>query len=137
MSFRTLWSVSWLFEGCASTLMGRSWSQLRVSTLARYPSVQPERGVAALGWFVDHHTSFNQTLKDSCQKASALRVDKQLRRVERGSAIYCLKVRTAIGTSFPAGGREREIEGERGGERENCVVPAIRGAAACRSSTPS
>ena len=26
---------------------------------ALYPSIQVERGMAALRWFMDHHTSFN------------------------------------------------------------------------------
>ena len=38
---------------------------------ALYPSIQLERGMTALRWFMEQHTSFNQ--------AGALRVDKQLR----------------------------------------------------------
>ena len=35
---------------------------------ALYPSIKLERGMAALRWFMDNHTSFSQTLKDLCLK---------------------------------------------------------------------
>ena len=35
---------------------------------ALYPAIQLERGMASLRWFMDNHTSFNQTLKDLCLK---------------------------------------------------------------------
>ena len=34
--------------------------------VALYPSIRLERGRAALLWFMDDHTCFNQTLKDLC-----------------------------------------------------------------------
>ena len=35
---------------------------------ALYPSIQLDKGLAALRWFMEHHTNFNQTLKDLCLK---------------------------------------------------------------------
>ena len=35
---------------------------------ALYPSIQLERVMTALRWFMDYPTSFNQTLKDLCLK---------------------------------------------------------------------
>ncbi len=43
--------------------------QIRLTTAdvsVLYPSIRLERGMAALQWFMDHHTSFNRTLKDLC-----------------------------------------------------------------------
>ena len=50
---------------------------------ALYHCIQLERGMAALRFLMENHTSFNQTLKDLCLKlaAGALRIDKQLRNV--------------------------------------------------------
>ena len=31
---------------------------------ALYPSIQLDRGMAALSWYIDHHTDLNQTPKD-------------------------------------------------------------------------
>ena len=45
--------------GCAEQIM------LALADVnALYPSIQLERGMAALRWFMYVHTSFNQTLKD-------------------------------------------------------------------------
>jgi len=68
---------------------------------ALYPSIQLERGMAALRWFMDHHTSFNQTLKDLCLRlAHFVLTNNYVTCKELGGAIYRQIVGTAMGTSF-------------------------------------
>ena len=68
---------------------------------ALYPSIQLERGMAALRWFMDHHTSFNQTLKDLCLRlAHFVLTNNYVVCKELGDAIYRQIVGTAMGTSF-------------------------------------
>ena len=66
-----------------------------------YPSVQLERWMAALQWFMDNHTSFNQTLKNKCLKlAHIVLTNNCVVCEELGHTIYRQIVRTAMGTSF-------------------------------------
>jgi len=68
---------------------------------ALYPSIQLERGMAALRWFMDYHTSFNQTLKDLCLKlAHFVLTNNYVVCQELGDTIYRQIVGTAMGTSF-------------------------------------
>jgi hypothetical protein len=68
---------------------------------ALYPSIQLERGMAALRWFMHHHTSFNQTLKDLCLRlAHFVLTNNYVTCKELGGAIYRQIVGTAMGTSF-------------------------------------
>lgn len=68
---------------------------------ALYPSIQLERGMAALRWFMDTHTSFNQTLKDLCLRlAHFVLTNNYVVCEELGSAIYRQHIGTAMGTSF-------------------------------------
>ena len=55
---------------------------------AFYPSIQLERGMAALRWFMDHHTTFNQTLKDLCLRLRHF--------VLTNSYVVCKELRDAI-----------------------------------------
>jgi len=66
-----------------------------------YPSIRLERGLAALRWFMDTHTSFNQTLKDLCLRlAHLVLTNNYVVCEELGSAIYRQRIGTAMGTSF-------------------------------------
>ena len=68
---------------------------------ALYPSIQLERGMTALRWFMDNHTSFNQTLKDLCLKlAHFVLTNNYVVCKELGCTIYRQRVGTAMGTSF-------------------------------------
>jgi hypothetical protein len=68
---------------------------------ALYPSIQLEHGMTALRWFMDQHTSFNQTLKDMCLKlAHFVLTNNYVVCEELGSAIYRQVIGTAMGTSF-------------------------------------
>ena len=68
---------------------------------ALYPSINLERGMAALSWFMDHHTSFNPTLKDLCLKlAHFVLTNNFVECKELGGAMYQQVVGTAMGTSF-------------------------------------
>jgi hypothetical protein len=68
---------------------------------ALYPSINLQRGMAALQWFMDSHTSFNQTLKDLCLKlAHFVLTNNFVECKELGGAIYHQQVGTAMGTSF-------------------------------------
>ena len=68
---------------------------------ALYPSIQLERGMTALRWFMDNHTSFNQTLKDLCLKlAHFVLTNNYVECKELGCTIYRQIVGTAMGTSF-------------------------------------
>ena len=68
---------------------------------ALYPSIQLERGMAALRWFMDTHTNFNQTLKDLCLKlAYFVLTNNYVVCEEVGCAIYRQIIGTAMGTSF-------------------------------------
>jgi hypothetical protein len=68
---------------------------------ALYPSIQLERGMTALRWFMDYHTSFNQTLKDLCLKlAYFVLTNNYVVCKELGDTIYRQIVGTAMGTSF-------------------------------------
>jgi len=66
-----------------------------------YPSIQLDRGMSALRWFMDKHTSFNQTLKDLCLKlAYFVLTNNYVECKELGDTIYCQRIGTAMGTSF-------------------------------------
>lgn len=68
---------------------------------ALYPSIRLERGMAALRWFMDNHTSFNQTLKDLCLRlAHFVLTNNYVVCAELGCTIYRQMVGTAMGTSF-------------------------------------
>ena len=69
---------------------------------ALYPSINLERGMTALSWFMDHHTSFSQTLKDLCLKlAHFVLTNNYVECKELGGAMYQQVVGTAaMGTSF-------------------------------------
>ena len=68
---------------------------------ALYSSIQLERGMTALRWFMDNHTSFNQTLKDLCLKlAHFVLTNNNVVCTELGCTIYRQMVGTAMGTSF-------------------------------------
>ena len=68
---------------------------------ALYPSIDLQRGMAALQWFMDSHTSFNQTLKDLCLKlAHFVLTNNFVECKELEGAIYHQQVGTAMGTSF-------------------------------------
>ena len=68
---------------------------------ALYPSIQLERGMAALRWFIEQHTSFNQTLKDLCLKlAHFVLTNNYVECEELGDASYRQIIGTAMGTSF-------------------------------------
>ena len=68
---------------------------------ALYPSIQLERGMAALRWFMDQHTNFNQTLKDLCLRlAHFVLTNNYVVCEELGETIYRQIVGTAMGTSF-------------------------------------
>ena len=68
---------------------------------ALYPSIDLQRGMAALQWFMDSHTSFNQTLKDLCLKlAHFVLTNNFVECKELDGAIFHQQVGTAMGTSF-------------------------------------
>ena len=68
---------------------------------ALYPSIHLARGMAALKWFMDHHTNFNEPLKDLCLKlAQFVLTNNFVACEELGSAIYHQIIGTAMGTSF-------------------------------------
>lgn len=68
---------------------------------ALYPSIQLERGMAALLWFMDQHTDFNQTLRDLCLRlAHFVLTNNYVVCEELGETIYRQIVGTAMGTSF-------------------------------------
>ena len=68
---------------------------------ALYPSIQLERGMTALQWFMEQHTSFNQTLKDLCLKlAHFVLTNNYVECEELGDASYRQIIGTAMGTSF-------------------------------------
>jgi hypothetical protein len=68
---------------------------------ALYPSINLERGMTALSWFMDHHTSFSQTLKDLCLKlAHFVLTNNYVECKELSGAMYQQVVGTAMGTSF-------------------------------------
>ena len=68
---------------------------------ALYPSIQLERGMTALRWFMEQHTSFNQTLKDLCLKlAHFVLTNNYVECEELGDASYRQIIGTAMGTSF-------------------------------------
>ena len=68
---------------------------------ALYPSIRWVRGIAALRWFIDHHTRFSQTLKDLCLKlAHFVLTNRYVECKELGGALFQQVLRTAIGTSF-------------------------------------
>ncbi len=56
---------------------------------ALYPSIQLERGMAALQWFIEQHTSVNLTLKDLCLKlAHFVLTNNYVQCEELGDASY-------------------------------------------------
>jgi hypothetical protein len=68
---------------------------------ALYPSIQLDRGMAALRWFIEQHTSINQTLKDLCLKlAHFVLTNNYVECEELGDASYRQIIGTAMGTSF-------------------------------------
>jgi hypothetical protein len=68
---------------------------------ALYPSIQLERGMTALRWFMERHTSFNQTLKDLCLRlAHFVLTNNYVECEELGDATYRQIIGTAMGTSF-------------------------------------
>ena len=68
---------------------------------ALYPSIDLQKGMAALHWFMNSHTSFNQTLKDLCLKlAHFVLTNNFVECKELEGAIYHQQVGTAMGTSF-------------------------------------
>ena len=68
---------------------------------ALYPSIQLERGMTAIRWFMEQHTSFNQTLKDLCLKlAHFVLTNNYVECEELGGASYRQIIGTAMGTSF-------------------------------------
>ena len=57
--------------------------------------------MTALKWFMDHHTNFNEQLKDICLKlAHFVLTNNFVTCEELGSAIYHKIIGTAMGTSF-------------------------------------
>jgi hypothetical protein len=68
---------------------------------ALYPSINLERGMDALKWFMDNHTCFNQTLKDLCLKlAFFVLTNNYVECKQLGRNIYLQMIGTAMGTSF-------------------------------------
>ena len=68
---------------------------------ALYPSIRLQDGMAALQWFMDHHTDFNHTLKDLCMElAHFVLTNNYVECEELGSAVYHQIVGTAMGTTF-------------------------------------
>jgi len=68
---------------------------------ALYPSIQLERGMAALRWFMDQYTDFNQTLRELCLRlAHFVLTNNYVVCEELGETIYRQIVGTAMGTSF-------------------------------------
>jgi hypothetical protein len=68
---------------------------------ALYPSIHLERGMMALRWFMDRHTSFNQTLKNLCYDLAFFVLNNNYVTCEElGSDIYHQVIGTAMGTSF-------------------------------------
>jgi len=78
--------------------------EIRLTTadvVALYPSIRLERGMAALQWFMDNHTSFNQTLKDLCLRlANFVLTNNYVECKELECGIYRQHIGTAMGTSF-------------------------------------
>ena len=70
---------------------------------ALYPSIQQELWMAALQWFTDNHTSFNQALKSLCLKlAHVMLKNYYLVCADLVCTIYHQVAGTAMGTSFSA-----------------------------------
>ena len=68
---------------------------------ALYPSIQLDRGMTALRWFMDNHTDFCQTLKDLCLKlANFVLINNYVECDELDGNIYRQNIGTAMGTSF-------------------------------------
>ena len=68
---------------------------------ALYPSIQLDRGMRALKWFMDNHTDFNSTLKDLCLKlAEFVLTNNFVKCEELGPDPYQQVIGTAMGTSF-------------------------------------
>lgn len=68
---------------------------------ALYPSIALERGMIALRWFMDNHTSFSQNLKDLCLRlAHFVLTNNYVECKELDGAMYQQMVGTAMGTSF-------------------------------------
>ena len=66
-----------------------------------YPSIQLDRGMRAMQWFLDNHTDFNSTLKDLCLKlAEFVLTSNYVKCEELGPDPYLQVVGTAMGTSF-------------------------------------
>ena len=69
--------------------------------IALYPSIRLEQGMKALKWFLNHHTNFNQTLKDLCINLAFFVLSNNFVTCEEvGDAIYRQMIGTAMGTSF-------------------------------------
>jgi hypothetical protein len=68
---------------------------------ALYPSIKLNSGMTALRWFMDTHTSLDQTLKDMCLKlAHFVLTNNYVECEDLDGAIYHQLVGTAMGTSF-------------------------------------
>lgn len=68
---------------------------------ALYPSIRLDQGMRALTWFMDAHTTFNETLKDVCLKAAYfVLTNNYVECSEVPAAIYHQRIGTAMGTSF-------------------------------------
>jgi len=88
------------FETASFSAVG----EIRLTTadvVALYPSIRLDRGMAALQWFMDNHTSFNQTLKDLCLRlANFVLTNNYVECEELECGIYRQHIGTAMGTSF-------------------------------------
>ena len=68
---------------------------------ALYPPIQIDRGMEALKWFMDYHTSFNPTFKDMILKlAFFVLTNNYVTCQEMGGEIYRQMIGTAMGTTF-------------------------------------
>ena len=81
-------------------------SEPRLTTanvVALYPSIWLERGIAALLWIMDNHTSFKQTLKVLCLRlANFVLTNNYVKCEELECGIYHQHIGTAMRTSFSA-----------------------------------
>jgi hypothetical protein len=78
--------------------------EIRLTTAdvaALYPSIRLDRGMATLRWFMDNHTSSNQTLKDLCLRlAIFVLTNNYVECKELGCDIYRQHIGTAMGLPF-------------------------------------
>ena len=77
------------------------WKLTAANVNALYPSIQLDKGLAALRCFMEHHTNFNQTLKDLCLKlAYFVLTNNYVVCKDVGCAIHRQMIGTAMGTTF-------------------------------------